>query len=80
MWGLDQFANNRNQLKINFSTSVINNDWLRKNKSLNAKDKELLSDLSTIFDLGTQAIIGRDEGIILDDFWDLMSEVNLKKT
>ena len=41
---------------------------------LNQKDRELLSDLKSTFDLGTQSIIGQDEDEILDDLIDLMIE------
>ena len=43
---------------------------------LNQEDRELLSDLKSTFDLGTQTIIGEveDEGIM--DLIDLMSEYN----
>ena len=34
---------------------------------LNQKDRELLSDLKSTFDLGTQTIIGQDEDQIIDD-------------
>ena len=41
---------------------------------LNQEDRELLSDSKSIFDLGTQTIIGQDEDEILDDLVDLMTE------
>ena len=41
---------------------------------LNQKDRELLSDLKSTFDLGTQTIIGQDEDEIVDDLVDLMNE------
>jgi len=41
---------------------------------LNQEDRELLSDLKTTFDLGTQTIIGQDENEIIDDLIDLMAE------
>ena len=41
---------------------------------LNQKDRELLSDLKSTFDLGTQTIIGQDEDEIIDDLIDLMAE------
>ena len=41
---------------------------------LNQKDRELLSDLKSTFDLGTQTIIGQDEDEIIDDLIDLMPE------
>ena len=41
---------------------------------LNQEDRELLSDLKSTFDLGTQTIIGEDEDEIVDDLIDLMSE------
>ena len=41
---------------------------------LNKQDKELLSDLKSTFDLGTQTIIGQDEDEIIDDLIDLMAE------
>ena len=43
---------------------------------LNQEDRELLSDLTSTFDLGTQTIIGQDEDEIVDDLNDLMSEHN----
>ena len=43
---------------------------------LNSTDRELLSDISSTFDLGTQTIIGQDEDEIIDDLVDLMSDVN----
>ena len=41
---------------------------------LNQEDRELLSDLKSTFDLGTQTIIGQDEDEIIDDLIDLMTE------
>ena len=41
---------------------------------LNQEDRELLSDLKSTFDLGTQTIIGQDEDEIVDDLIDFMSE------
>ena len=43
---------------------------------LNQEDRELLSDLESTFDLGTQTIIGQDEDEIVDDLIDLMTEYN----
>ena len=43
---------------------------------LNHEDRELLSDLKSTFDLGTQTIIGQDEDEIVDDLIDLMTEYN----
>ena len=43
---------------------------------LNQEDRELLSDLKSTFDLGTQTIIGQDEDEIVDDLIDLMTENN----
>ena len=43
---------------------------------LNQEDRELLSDLKSTFDLGTQTIIGQSEDEIVDDLFDLMSEYN----
>ena len=45
-----------------------------KIKPLNQEDRELLSDLKSTFDLGTQTIIGQDEDEIIDDLIDLMTE------
>ena len=45
-------------------------------KPLNDEDRDLLSDLTATFDLGTQSIIGRDEDEITDHLSDLMSEIN----
>ncbi|WP_413678027.1 hypothetical protein [Prochlorococcus sp. MIT 0916] len=41
---------------------------------LNQEDRELLSDLKSTFDLGTQSIIGQDEDEMFDDLNDLMTE------
>ena len=41
---------------------------------LNQEDRELLSDLKSTFDLGTQTIIGQDEDDIVDDLIELMIE------
>ena len=46
---------------------------------LNQKDRELLSDLKSTFDLGTQTIIGQDEDEIIDDLVDLMAEKTEKQ-
>mgnify|MGYP003301877115 CR=1 FL=1 len=43
---------------------------------LNQKDRELLSDLKSTFDLGTQTIIGQNEDEMVDDLIDLMTENN----
>jgi len=43
---------------------------------LNQEDRELLSDLTSTFDLGTQTIIGEDEDEVVDDLIDLMTEYN----
>ena len=43
---------------------------------LSQEDKELLSDLKSTFDLGTQTIIGQDEVEMVDDLIDLMTEHN----
>ena len=47
-----------------------------KIKPLKQEDRELLSDLTSTFDLGTQTILGQDEVEIVDDLNDLMSEYN----
>ncbi len=47
---------------------------LDKLNPLNQEDRELLSDLKSTFDLGTQTIIGQDEDEIVDDLIDLMNE------
>ena len=47
-----------------------------KIKLLSQEDRELLSDLKSTFDLGTQTIIGQDEDEIVDDLIDLMTEYN----
>ena len=41
---------------------------------LNHEDRELLSDVKSTFDLGTQTIIGQDEDEIVVDLVDLMNE------
>ena len=43
---------------------------------LNQEDRDLLSDLKSTFDLGTQTIIGQDEDEMIDDLIDLMTEYN----
>ena len=43
---------------------------------LNQEDRELLSELKSTFDLGTQTIIGQDEDEIVDNLIDLMTECN----
>ena len=43
---------------------------------LNQEDRELLSDLKSTFDLGTQTIVGQDEDEMVDDIIDLMTEYN----
>ena len=43
---------------------------------LNQEDRDLLSDLKSTFDHGTQTIIGQDEDEIVDDLIDLMTEYN----
>ena len=43
---------------------------------LNSTDRDLLSDLTSTFDLGTQTIIGQHEDEIVDDLSDLMSEMS----
>ena len=43
---------------------------------LNQEDRELLSDLESTFELGTQTIIGQDEDKIVVDLIDLMTEHN----
>tara|TARA_B100000214_G_C23699176_1_gene504457 strand:+ start:355 stop:522 length:168 start_codon:yes stop_codon:yes gene_type:complete len=47
---------------------------LDKINPLNQEDRELLSDLKSTFDLGTETIIGQDEDEIVDDLNDLMTE------
>ena len=47
---------------------------LDKVNPLNQEDRELLSDLNSTFDLGTQTILGQDE--IVDKPIDLMTEYN----
>ena len=49
---------------------------LAKINPLNQEDRELLSDLKSTFDLGTQTIIGQDEDEIVGDLIDLMTEYN----
>ena len=49
------------------------NDFEKIN-TLNQEDRELLSDLKSTFDLGTQTIIGQDEDEIIDELIDLMTE------
>ena len=49
-------------------------DDFDKINPLKQEDRELLSDLKSTFDLGTQTIIGQDEDEIIDDLIDLMAE------
>ena len=49
---------------------------INKINPLNEEDRELLSDLKSTFDLGTQTIIGQDEDEIVDELIDLMTENN----
>ena len=53
-------------------------NYFDKINLLNAKDRELLSDLTSTYDLGTQSIIGEDEDEdeIIDELAYLLSEVN----
>ena len=51
-------------------------DDFDKINPLKQEDRELLSDLRSTFDLGTQTIIGQDEDEIFDDLIDLMTENN----
>ncbi len=43
---------------------------------LNQEDRELLSDLKSTFDLGTQTIIVQDKDEKVDDLMDSMTEYN----
>ena len=43
---------------------------------ISQEDRELLFDLKSTFDVGTQAIIGQDEDEIVDVLIDLMTEYN----
>tara|TARA_Y100001968_G_scaffold156042_1_gene142543 strand:+ start:1308 stop:1466 length:159 start_codon:yes stop_codon:yes gene_type:complete len=43
-------------------------------KPLSSEDRELLSDLNSTYDLGTQTIIGQHEDEMIDDLIDLMAE------
>ena len=45
-----------------------------KINTLNQEDRALLTDLNSIFDLGTQTTIGQYEDEIIDDLIDLMAE------
>ena len=47
---------------------------IEKINPLKREDRELLSDLDSIFDLGTQTIIGQSEDETIDDLKDLMAE------
>ena len=47
-----------------------------KIKPLKKEDRELLSDLKSTFDLGTQTLIGQHEDEIIDHPNDLMTEYN----
>ena len=47
---------------------------LDKINPLNADDRKSLSDLTSIYDLGTQTIIGQDEDKMFDNLVDLMTE------
>ena len=48
-----------------------------KIKPITTEDKELLSNLTSTFDLETQTIISRDEEEIIDELSELKSEVNV---
>ena len=61
-------------MKLTLILLCINNENFDKINSLNQEDRELLSDLKSTFDLGTQTIIGQDEDEIIDDLIDLMAE------
>ena len=50
LWGLDQFANNSNQLEINFDHSVYNGCFDKINP-LSAEDRKLICDLNSIYNL-----------------------------
>ena len=63
-------------MKSTLILQFINNAKLDKINPLNQEDKELLSDLKSTFDLGTQTIIGQYEDEIVDDLIDLMTEYN----
>ena len=43
---------------------------------LNQKDRELLSDLKSTFDLGSQTIIIQNEDEVVEDLNDLMTKYN----
>ena len=43
---------------------------------LSQEDRELLSDLKSTFDLGTQSFIGKNEDEIIDDLIELTTEYN----
>ena len=49
-------------------------DYLEKITPLNGDDRELLSNLTATFDLGTQTIIGEHEDEIFDERSNLMTE------
>ena len=51
-------------------------DDFDKINHINAEDRELLSDLTSTFDLGTHSIMGRDENEIKYDHSDSISESN----
>ena len=46
---------------------------------LNQEDRDLLSNLKSTYDLGTQTIIGQDEDEIIDDLINLMAEKTEKQ-
>ena len=46
---------------------------------LNQEDRELLSDLKSTFDLGTQTIIGQEGDEIIDDLIDLLAKKTEKQ-
>ena len=48
---------------------------LDKSNSIGLDDRDLFSDLTSTFDLGTQTIIGNHEDEIMDDLFELMSEM-----
>jgi len=52
----------------------LNMNHIDKINPLTDQDRELLSDLSETFDLGTQSIIGEHEDEIVAEIFDLMDD------
>ena len=54
-------------------------DDLNQINPLCDQERQLLSDLTKTFDLGTQFILGQHEDEIVDDLSDLMEDLDISK-